>query len=71
MPPIKRVTVQRLENHAELALDQALWMRPLPQLSGYRTPIAGLWLCGPDMHPGAGIAGASGYNCASALLRTL
>jgi phytoene dehydrogenase-like protein len=54
--------------HAELALDQALWMRPLPQLAHYRTPIDGLWLCGPGMHPGGGIPGAAGYNCARALL---
>ncbi|HSA88738.1 MAG TPA: NAD(P)/FAD-dependent oxidoreductase [Burkholderiales bacterium] len=55
-------------HHAELALDQALWMRPLPELAHYRTPIEGLWLCGPGMHPGAGIAGASGLNCAHAIL---
>jgi phytoene dehydrogenase-like protein len=54
--------------HAELALDQALWMRPLAQLAQYTTPIEGLWLCGPGMHPGGGIAGASGYNCARAIL---
>lgn len=54
--------------HAELALDQALWMRPLPQLAQYATPIEGLWLCGPGTHPGGGIAGASGYNCARAIL---
>ena len=58
-------------HHAELSLDQALWMRPRPELSGYRSPIKGLWLCGPAMHPGAGVAGASGYNCARALLRDL
>ena len=50
--------------HAELTLDQALWMRPLPELARYRTPIDGLWLCGPGTHPGGGIAGASGYHCA-------
>ena len=55
--------------HAELALDQALWMRPLPELARYRTPIQGLWLCGPATHPGGGIAGAAGYNCAQAILR--
>jgi phytoene dehydrogenase-like protein len=53
---------------AELTLDQALWMRPLPELAHYRTPIDGLWLCGPSMHPGPGILGASGYNCARAVL---
>ena len=56
-------------HHAELSLDQALWMRPLPELAQYRTPIAGLWLCGQGMHPGAGVVGASGYNCARAILR--
>jgi len=56
---------------AELALDQALWMRPLPELARYETPIRGLWLCGQDMHPGAGVAGAAGYNCAQRIMSTL
>jgi phytoene dehydrogenase-like protein len=55
--------------HAELALDQALWMRPLPELARYKTPIQGLWLCGPATHPGGGVAGAAGYNCAQAILK--
>ena len=53
--------------HAELALDQVLWMRPVPALARYRTPIDGLYLCGPAMHPGGGIAGAAGANAASAI----
>lgn len=56
---------------AELSLDQALWMRPLPELARYDTPIPGLWLCGQDMHPGAGVAGAAGYNCAQRIMSTL
>jgi len=56
-------------HHAELSLDQALWMRPLPELARYRTPIQGLWLCGQGMHPGAGVAGAAGFNCAHEILR--
>jgi hypothetical protein len=56
---------------AELSLDQALWMRPLPELARYETPIKGLWLCGQDMHPGAGVAGAAGYNCAQRIMSTL
>jgi phytoene dehydrogenase-like protein len=55
--------------HAELTLDQALWMRPLPELAHYRTPIDGLWLCGPGMHPGGGVSGAAGYNCARQILQ--
>ena len=56
-------------HYAELALDQTLWMRPVPELARYRTPITGLWLCGPAMHPGAGVAGAAGYHCAREILR--
>ena len=55
-------------HQAELSLDQALWMRPLPELAQYRTPIPGLWLCGAAMHPGAGVAGAAGLHCAHAIL---
>jgi phytoene dehydrogenase-like protein len=53
--------------HAELALDQALWSRPLPGLAQYRSPIDGLWLCGVDQHPG--VAGIAGYHCARAVQR--
>ncbi len=56
-------------HQAELGLDQLLWMRPIPALARYRTPIAGLYLCGTGMHPGAGIAGAPGANAARAVLR--
>jgi phytoene dehydrogenase-like protein len=58
-------------HHAELALDQAFWMRPLPELARYRAPIAGLYLCGEATHPGAGIAGASGANAAREILSDL
>jgi phytoene dehydrogenase-like protein len=44
-------------------------MRPTPSLAGYRTPIGGLYLCGPATHPGAGIAGAAGANAARACLQ--
>ena len=64
------VTPSSQPHQVELALDQALWMRPLPQLAHYRTPIAGLWLCGAAMHPGGAIAGAAGYNAARAALAT-
>ncbi|MEA3153835.1 MAG: hypothetical protein QOK44_1424, partial [Betaproteobacteria bacterium] len=57
--------------HAELALDQIMWMRPVPDLARYRAPIRGLYLCGPAMHPGAGIAGAAGANAARVLLSDL
>ena len=58
-------------HHAELALDQALWMRPVPALARYRTPIHGLYLCGPGTHPGGAIAGAAGRNAAREILRDI
>jgi phytoene dehydrogenase-like protein len=57
--------------HAELALDQAFWMRPIPQLARYRTPVHGLYLCGPATHPGGGIAGAAGANAARTIMKDL
>ncbi|HEX9684263.1 MAG TPA: NAD(P)/FAD-dependent oxidoreductase [Burkholderiales bacterium] len=59
------------EHHAELALDQALWMRPVPALARYHTPIEGLYLCGPSTHPGGSVSGVPGYNAARAIGRDL
>jgi phytoene dehydrogenase-like protein len=39
-------------SHGELALDQFLFMRPLPACSRHATPLAGFWLCGTGSHPG-------------------
>lgn len=55
-------------HHAELALDQFLWMRPVPALARYRSPLPGLYLCGPAMHPGGGIVGAAGANAVREIL---
>jgi phytoene dehydrogenase-like protein len=54
--------------HGEVALDQLLFMRPVPGWSGYRTPIEGLYLCGPGTHPATAITGASGRQAAAAML---
>ena len=51
----------------ELALDQLLFMRPVPGWASYATPIAGLWLCGPGTHPAGAITGASGGHAAAAI----
>jgi phytoene dehydrogenase-like protein len=56
-------------HHAEIALDQILWMRPVAELAQYRTPIRGLYLCGPAMHPG--IPALAGANAASVILGDL
>ena len=55
--------------HGELTLDQILFMRPVPGWSRYRTPIDGLYLCGPGTHPGGGVAGAAGRNAARMILK--
>lgn len=54
--------------HVEMAFDQMFFFRPLPELAGYRTPIAGLYLTGASTHPGGGVFGASGYNTARVVL---
>lgn len=55
--------------HLEMGLDQMFFFRPLPELSGYRTPIAGLFLTGASTHPGGGVFGASGRNAAQVMLK--
>jgi phytoene dehydrogenase-like protein len=55
-------------NHGEMTLDQFFHMRPLPGYARYRTPIAGLWLCGSGAHPGGGVTGLPGKNAAREVL---
>ncbi len=54
--------------HVEMALDSMFGWRPLPELAGYRTPLAGLYLTGASTHPGGGVFGASGRSAARVLL---
>ncbi len=56
-------------HHAEFAMDQLLMMRPTYGAAQYRTPIAGLWLCGAGCHPGGDLVGAAGHNAAREVLR--
>jgi phytoene dehydrogenase-like protein len=55
--------------HGDLTLEQLFFMRPMPGWSQYRTPIAGLYLCGAGAHPGGGVTGAPGHNAAHQVLR--
>jgi phytoene dehydrogenase-like protein len=50
--------------HGQMALDQMLFMRPLPEFSQYRAPVPGLYFCGAGAHPGGGVTGAAGRNAA-------
>jgi phytoene dehydrogenase-like protein len=42
-------------------------MRPCKALSGYTTPIDGLYLCGSSNHPGGSVNGLAGYNAAGVI----
>jgi phytoene dehydrogenase-like protein len=55
--------------HGDLNIGQLFSMRPTPKWSQYRTPVAGLYLCGAGAHPGGGVTGAPGHNAARQVLR--
>ncbi len=57
--------------HGEQALDQIFTMRPLLGWAQYRTPIAGLYLCGAGTHPGGRVTGAPGANAAREIAQDL
>jgi len=50
--------------HISMSPDQLWSNRPDRELSGYKTPVKGLYLCGSSMHPGGGVSGVPGYLCA-------
>ena len=55
--------------HADMTLDQMLFLRPLPEIANYTTPIEGLYLTGAGTHPGGSISGMPGRNCARVFLQ--
>ena len=55
--------------HLDITSEQMWSRRATPLLSGYRTPIDGLYLCGAGTHPGGEVTGAPGHNAAHAVLR--
>jgi len=54
--------------HGVMSLDRLYALRPVVGYSGYRTPIRNLFLCGSAAHPGGGVIGAAGWNCAREIL---
>jgi phytoene dehydrogenase-like protein len=54
--------------HGEMSLDQLFLLRPVKGFADYRTPLNGLYLCGAGTHPGGGVTGANGRNCAAAVI---
>ena len=55
--------------HGDMALNQFLWMRPIPGYAQYRGPLYGLDMCSVATHPGGGVTGSSGRNAARQLSR--
>jgi len=55
--------------HLDMTLDQMIFLRPLPEIANYKTPIKNLYLTGAGTHPGGSISGMPGRNCAQVFLR--
>ncbi|MEZ5073452.1 MAG: NAD(P)/FAD-dependent oxidoreductase [Solirubrobacterales bacterium] len=55
--------------HGDMSFDQLFTLRPVRGHADYRTPIRDLYLCGAGTHPGGGVSGANGRNCAREVLR--
>jgi phytoene dehydrogenase-like protein len=57
--------------HGEITPDQSFNLRPLSGYADYRTPLAGLYLCGSGAHPGGGVTGIPGHNAARVVIGDL
>ena len=57
--------------HGALSLDQLFSARPVLGNGHYRGPLKGLYMCGAGTHPGGGVTGVPGHNCAREILRDL
>jgi phytoene dehydrogenase-like protein len=55
--------------HGSMTLSSMFSLRPTAGFANYRTPIAGLYLCGSAAHPGGGVMGAAGMNAAREMLK--
>ena len=55
--------------HGKLTLNQLFSARPVLGHGDYRMPLKGLYLCGSGAHPGGGVTGVPGFNCAREVLR--
>lgn len=55
--------------HGSMSLDQLWAARPILGHASYRGPVKGLYMCGAGTHPGGGVTGAPGHNCARVVIR--
>eukprot|EP01062_Namystynia_karyoxenos_P005841 TRINITY_DN1200_c0_g2_i1.p1 TRINITY_DN1200_c0_g2~~TRINITY_DN1200_c0_g2_i1.p1 ORF type:complete len:800 (+),score=247.85 TRINITY_DN1200_c0_g2_i1:92-2491(+) len=58
-------------SHGSLMLHQLGYARPMSGWASHRTPLKGLYLCGSGAHPGGGVTGIPGRNCANVVLSDL
>lgn len=54
--------------HGNMSLDQLWSARPILGHGAYRGPLKGLYMCGAGSHPGGGVTGAPGHNCAAEVI---
>jgi phytoene dehydrogenase-like protein len=54
--------------HGNMSLDQLWSARPVLGNGAYRGPLKGLYMCGAGTHPGGGVTGAPGHNCAQEVI---
>ena len=57
--------------HGEPSLDQLFLARPLLGWARYRSPVAGLYMCGAGTHPGGGVTGGPAMNAAREILKDI
>lgn len=57
--------------HGSMNLSQLYFMRPNMFMPSYKSPVSELYLCGSGAHPGGGVMGAAGRNCALTVLKDL
>jgi phytoene dehydrogenase-like protein len=57
--------------HGAMSIDQLWAARPVLGHGAYAGPIKHLWMCGAGTHPGGGVTGAPGHNCAREIVRSL
>jgi phytoene dehydrogenase-like protein len=55
--------------HGKLSLNQLFSARPVLGYGNYRLPVKGMYLCGSGAHPGGGVTGVPGHNCAREILK--
>ena len=56
--------------HGAIDLHNLFANRPQPNYANYSGPFNGLWRCGSSTHPGGGVMGAAGRNCALKMLKS-